>query len=611
MRKPGLHKSILSVVALVGMLVLALVLPISRAQQPLGGKIKNFTAGSDFYPPPHQAQMKALLQGAEAQLQASQLVAVTQLKLQTFRQDGLRELIVQAPECLYDAEQRQASSAGPLRVQSGNEKMSIEGEGFLFRQTNSSLIISNQVHTVIEPGAMQQSDTSARTNATAKEIGGFDIVSERFRYEAQPGLGIYEENVRVTGTNLSLTSGRLSFLVPMSDRQLESITAEQNVVADYEDIHATGERIQYEARTQALRLSGEPTWRAGERSGSGDELFIDATNRFFRAMGNARLTLAGHKTRAIGFKPGRSSTDPLAAGSTNQLIEVLCDSYELRTNSAAFAGAVRVAQSIAGDPQGTLRCQALRVGFAGTNELQSLIAEDQVVIEQQDNRMTAGRAVYEGQLLQLTNDPAWRAGAREGAGERIQVDIARDEMAVVGKAWMRLPGEELGSMSASTSTKTNAAEPQARQFALISADQYRLAPQRARFEGNVRLDHPQLQMRCETVDAEFPSADGVGGRMVAEKSVVFEVKDTEGAGGQIHGTSQTAIYRSQAVGDVTNRVLELTGNPVLETTNGVLKNKVIMLDLANRKLIAPGRFHMRGFAEAGVTNTFRLPRSSP
>src|SRR3989442_777248 len=115
------------------------------AQQP-PVKVKNFNA-SESYDPPHQAQMKFLLQGAEAEPLTAGRYLVKELKLQTFLQDGKRELLVEAPQCVYDAQAHSASSPGRLRVQSGDGKLSIEGEGFLWRQTNSSLFISNQVHT--------------------------------------------------------------------------------------------------------------------------------------------------------------------------------------------------------------------------------------------------------------------------------------------------------------------------------------------------------------------------------------------------------------------------------------------------------------------------------
>ena len=94
--------------------------------------------------------MKSRLSGAEAQPQAGGLLVVQQLKLETFTVDGKLELIVRAPECVYDTFNHMANSPGHLKAQTGDGKFRVEGDGFLWRQNDSFLTISNNVHTVIE-----------------------------------------------------------------------------------------------------------------------------------------------------------------------------------------------------------------------------------------------------------------------------------------------------------------------------------------------------------------------------------------------------------------------------------------------------------------------------
>lgn len=108
----------------------------------------NFTT-TEHYPPPHERQMKSVLGGAEAQPQADGCYLIKQLKLETFRETGEREIIAKAPECLYDSKKHMASSSGQLQVQTGDGHLFIEGEGFLWQQGESHLTISNRVHTVI------------------------------------------------------------------------------------------------------------------------------------------------------------------------------------------------------------------------------------------------------------------------------------------------------------------------------------------------------------------------------------------------------------------------------------------------------------------------------
>lgn len=124
-----------------------------RAQQSGVQHANNFTT-TEYYEPPHQQQIKSILSGAEALPQPGGLLIIKQLKLRTFGLDGKPEIIVTAPECLYDTMGGTASSAGPLQLQTGDGKFRVEGEGFLWRQTNSFLTISNNVRTVIENGAI-------------------------------------------------------------------------------------------------------------------------------------------------------------------------------------------------------------------------------------------------------------------------------------------------------------------------------------------------------------------------------------------------------------------------------------------------------------------------
>jgi hypothetical protein len=122
-----------------------------RAQQ---GRATDFSA-TEYYEAPRQRQVKSILSGAEAVAKPgrSRILIIKQLKVQTFAPDGQPGMVVTAPECVYDEKAGTASSPGPLQVRNADGTFLVTGEGFLWRQTNSSLTISNQVRTVIESGA--------------------------------------------------------------------------------------------------------------------------------------------------------------------------------------------------------------------------------------------------------------------------------------------------------------------------------------------------------------------------------------------------------------------------------------------------------------------------
>lgn len=128
------------------------LITVSPAQSNVVGHASDFTS-VEYYPAPNQQQIKSRLSGAEAQPLPGGLLAIKQLKLETFGTDGKSEIVVQAPECLYDQLGGTASSAGRLQVQYQDGKIRVEGEGFLWRQNDSFLTISNRISTVLQFGA--------------------------------------------------------------------------------------------------------------------------------------------------------------------------------------------------------------------------------------------------------------------------------------------------------------------------------------------------------------------------------------------------------------------------------------------------------------------------
>jgi hypothetical protein len=123
-----------------------------RAQENGPQHASDFTS-TEYYEPPHQRQIKSVLSGAEALPQPGGQLIIKQLKLETFDLDGKLEITIMAPECIYDTFKGVANSPGHLQVHTGDGKFRVEGEGFLWRQSDQFLTISNNVRTVVENGA--------------------------------------------------------------------------------------------------------------------------------------------------------------------------------------------------------------------------------------------------------------------------------------------------------------------------------------------------------------------------------------------------------------------------------------------------------------------------
>jgi lipopolysaccharide export system protein LptA len=95
-------------------------------------------------------------------------------------------------------------------------------------------------------------------------------------------------------------------------------------------------------------------------------------------------------------------------------------------------------------------------------------------------------------------------------------------------------------------------------------------------------------------------------RIFAETNVRFELSDDKGQ--KIHGTGQKAVYTYAITPTETNDTVELTGDPVLVTTNGIFRNSVIILDRAHNKLLAPGNYRLSSLTNLVGTNKFVLPK---
>lgn len=582
--------------------LLALALSLVPAPAQRLGEMKGFTF-AEYYPP-EKTQMKSKLEGEKALRQDDGTVLVSGARLYTFRTNGEPELSITVPQCLHDPRARSISSPGPLQVRSAGGLFSLEGQGFWWGQTNSALIISNAVHTVVQPALLSRAPGAPPPQPGA-EPGQFDIVADRFQYTADTGLAIYSGHVRVTGTNLDLQGGRLTLEMPFEERQLRRVTAEEAVALDYAGTHATGDKAVYDLDTGLVHVTGQPSWQADVRQGRADEFLIDRTNHLVRATGNAWLKMPAQAMGGSGLLPSAQPGNPVPAPSASQFVEIRSANYELRTNSALFAGNVQLTQTADGQERGRLTCRTLTADFSGTNELSRMVAEDNVIIAQEDNQFKAARAVYTAadKLLELSGAPSWRAGARSGKGDLILVRNDRQEMTVRGHASMQVPAAELGSQlpGAAKVAEGSAAGP----VAEITSQEYTVRAESASFEGGVSISHPQMAWSCDSLTLAFPRAPGAVQQIVAENRVVFDLVDDKGQ--KVRGTGQKAVYRYGVSAAGTNDLVELTGNPVLTTTNGTFRNRVILWDRARNKFYAPGRYVITGTGPAVDTNRFQLP----
>ncbi len=147
---------------LAGAMLLLLAPPAVRAQQAAQklptGHGRDFTTES-YFEAPHDRQVSMRLSGAEVTSLPGSLQDIRLMRLEMFHEDGTLEMTVRAPQCTFAPFDGVANSAGRLELESGDGKFHVEGEGFLWRQNDKFLTISNRVRTVIEMPAVKMNAT--------------------------------------------------------------------------------------------------------------------------------------------------------------------------------------------------------------------------------------------------------------------------------------------------------------------------------------------------------------------------------------------------------------------------------------------------------------------
>jgi len=155
-RKPATAARVASCAALLGVVCgLVFLFDLAFADQPgVGNSAKGFNTALDFFPPPHELQVRSYLEGSESEMGPNGTIILHNAKLQTFHEDGTKEMIMSAPQCIYDYGSKIAHSDGALNLQTwdSNNKRALQlqgSNGFYWQQTNSYLIVSNQQTTHI------------------------------------------------------------------------------------------------------------------------------------------------------------------------------------------------------------------------------------------------------------------------------------------------------------------------------------------------------------------------------------------------------------------------------------------------------------------------------
>lgn len=121
---------------------------VGSAQSANPNQVAKGFSSVTYFEAPHEQQIKIRMTGSEIIPQSFSLFDVRKLKIEQFNVDGSLMMTVEIPQCFYNSDTGTVNSAGNVSMNSS--RIRIEGNGFLWNQRKSSMVISNKVRTVIK-----------------------------------------------------------------------------------------------------------------------------------------------------------------------------------------------------------------------------------------------------------------------------------------------------------------------------------------------------------------------------------------------------------------------------------------------------------------------------
>lgn len=534
----------LACLAVAGLLLC--ILSGRAAQRPPLPTVRGFKAPARYPAKPGQPErVQSMIFGDSATPRLDGRIIIDGLRIELYpnRDRPPTNLIAKAAQCVFDRNTETAFSSNRLQVASGDGRLTIEGTGFLWRQTNASLIISNEVHTLI------------------RDEPPVNVVAQHFEYDGFSRRAIYREQVKAWDPQMEITSDLLELKVPEPGQPLESIVARQNVVmiGKQDNSRATGEQAEYMASTnqQIIELTGHPTWQQGLRQGQAERIRFDRLSRAYHAEGNTYTRLPGSDMEQPGALLPSVTATTNAPANTNQFVEIVADVSDIQTNGAVFRGHVRVKETQAVGPPAYLAGEVLTLKFGSPEgKLESLAMQESVMIEQGESQITAAAMLYAktNGVAEFTGNPAWKMGPREGSAQVIRFLLGQEPRVLQARdqARMKLPLDTNSfALGLSPSIPTNSVvSPVAtnlpaatlelapklvdtpptsntNRFLIIESDGYDLQPGLVTFQGQPRLTEfqngtPHSTLRCNELTSQLSVPGNRLEAIEADGQVCFE-----------------------------------------------------------------------------------------
>ncbi len=219
---------------------------------------------------------------------------ITPFQMKSFRSGQANDvqLIGLAPECHIDTAGGRAWDAGSMVMFTPTTNVWVQGEGFMFLQTNHLLYVSNKVETRVLRSLLKTSMLSgARTNAPAAPGQLLKIFADSAIFDYQSNFARYSRHVHAMDPQLDLTSDRLAIQMT-SNSAIQTILAQDNVVMTTTNLGwATGPRAFYYVTngSEMTELTGGAFWHNGDEKARAEKFIYDSTRHLLTAVGSVRV----------------------------------------------------------------------------------------------------------------------------------------------------------------------------------------------------------------------------------------------------------------------------------------------------------------------------------
>lgn len=395
--------------------------PPAKAQGIKGGRGENYTI-LKYYPLPDNTKVQYELSGKKWESLTNGppgRIALTQLRIAQFNNKGGRELLIEAPTCIYDENAREASSPGRLQIESGTNQLSLGGEGFLYRNLAGTLIISNAVQAIVRLNTNTNS-APATTNTVP-----WRITSRWFELDVTNRHGVFHDNVKGEDAVMKFDCDTLGVLAGANARSMNTIQALGNVhfFVKTNNLKLAADSCVYTKQDDRAVLSGNVAWSRDRTTGRADRVTVHEitrkNSRNIEAQGQVKMKLPPDELKAAGgFLAGTNKpTAGRAKQANSELIDVAADRATFISNNVVLVGSVQLSHKT-----NRLSCdqiEALRTPAGAPGK--TAVASGHVVLWRDEGRVMAERAAYsssDGQIV-FTGEPHWQAPNLEGSAEQL------------------------------------------------------------------------------------------------------------------------------------------------------------------------------------------------